>query len=336
MLRSLWLLPIALVMAALIPLLLGGRGVLRELADFPVGQLMLMLGLIVVCWNLNALRLRLLLLGRAERLSQSRAVGVVMATEFAICATPGGSGGPLTLLGLLTRYGIRPAQGSAIFMIDQLTDLLFFLTALIGVTLYAVVEAIDLRLGWLVGLPIVLLGCGLMLLWLMLRHTSHLLRSSGVWLARLRLGRRSLNQRRRLAIARRLLIFRRALIETLRLPWHILVLVFVLCCGHWLLRYSVLYLAIDGLGESVAWAWTFVVQMLAMAAGQLSFLPGGAGGVELTSSALLVPLIGKHSAAAAVLIWRFVTYYFYLLVGAPVFLALAGRAVIRLLHRRHI
>lgn len=335
MLRSLWLLPIALVIAALIPLLLGGSGVLHELADFPIGQLALMLGLIVVCWNLNALRLRLLLLGRAERLSQSRAVGVVMATEFAICATPGGSGGPLTLLGLLTRYGIRPAQGSAIFMIDQLTDLLFFLAALVGVALYAVVETIDLRLGWLVGLPILLLGCGLLLLWMMLRHTSYLLRLSGVWLARLRIGRLSLNQHRRFAIVRRLLTFRRALIETLCLPWHILMLVFALCCGHWLLRYSVLYLAIDGLGESVDWAWTFVIQMLAMAAGQLSFLPGGVGGVELASSAMLVPLIGKH-AAAAVLIWRFVTYYFYLLVGAPVFLALAGRAVIRLLHRHHV
>lgn len=334
--RSLWLLPVALFITALIPLLLGGRDALRELAVFPVGQLVLMLGLIVVCWNLNALRLRLLLPGRAEPLSQSRALGVVMATEFAICATPGGSGGPLTLLGLLTRYGIRPAQGSAIFMIDQLTDLTFFLAALIGVALYVVFEAVELNLGWLVGLPIVLLGCGLMLLWLMLRHTSRLLRVSSVWLARLRLERLSLNQRRRLAIARRLLTFRRALIETLRLPWHILVLVFALCCGHWLLRYSVLYLAIDGLGESVDWAWTFIVQMLAMAAGQLSFLPGGAGGVELTSSALLVPSIGKHNAAAAVLIWRFVTYYFYLLVGAPVFLALAGRALMRLAHRHYV
>ncbi|SDK80590.1 conserved hypothetical protein [Modicisalibacter muralis] len=330
--RSLWLLPVALVIAASIPLLLGGRGALRELGDFPTGQLVLMLGLIVVCWNLNALRLRLLLAGRSERLSQSRAVGVVMATEFAICATPGGSGGPLTLLGLLTRHGVRPTRGSAIFIADQLTDLTFFLAALIGVALYAVVEAIELNLGWLIGLPILLLGCGLLLLWLMLRHTSYLLRLSGGWLTRLRLGP---TRRRRFAIIRRLLSFRRALIETLRLPRHILVLVFALCCGHWLLRYSVLYLAIDGLGESVDWAWTFVIQMLAMAAGQLSFLPGGAGGVELTSSALLMPLIGKHSAAAAVLIWRFVTYYFYLLVGAPVFLALVGRTVIRLLQRRH-
>ncbi len=80
---------------------------------------------------------------------------------------------------------------------------------------------------------------------------------------------------------------------------------FALCCSHWLLRYSVLYLVIDGLGESTDWAWTFLVQMLAMAAGQLSLVPVGS---ERTASALLVPLIGKHTTAAAILTWRFVTY----------------------------
>lgn len=329
--RSLWLLPAGLLIALLIPLLLGGRGLPAVLAGFPIGQLALMMGLIVVCWNLNALRLRLLLGRHAERLTQSRALGVVMATEFAICATPGGSGGPLTLLGLLMRHGVRPAHATAVFTLDQLTDLLFFLAALAGVALYVIVEAIDLRIGWLVGLPMLLLGSGLLLLWLMLRHTAQLLRWSGAWLSRLRLSRR-----RRFGLARRLLLFRHALIETLRLPRRILLLVFALCCSHWLLRYSVLYLVVDGLGESIDWAWTFLVQMLAMAAGQLSFLPGGAGGVELTASALLAPLIGKHTTAAAVLIWRFVTYYFYLLAGAPVFMALAGRAMLRRIQRHHI
>ncbi|MCP1367594.1 YbhN family protein, partial [Halomonas sp. BBD48] len=104
-----------------------------------------------------------------------------------------------------------------------------------------------------------------------------------------------------------------------------LALIFVLCCIHWLLRYSVLYLVIEGLGHDVAWAWTFLVQMLSMAAGQASMLPGGLGGAELTSTALLTPLIGLSQASVAVLIWRFVTFHFYLLAGAPVFACLFHR-----------
>jgi len=73
--------------------------------------------------------------------------------------------------------------------------------------------------------------------------------------------------------------------------------------------------------------------MLALSAGQLSLLPGGAGSAELASAALLTPLVGKSSSAAAILIWRFVTYYFYLIVGAPVFLHLAGRPLFARLMR---
>ncbi|OLO04368.1 MULTISPECIES: lysylphosphatidylglycerol synthase transmembrane domain-containing protein [Salinicola] len=327
--RILWLLALGLVAALAIPILIGGRGIVTELRGFPTSQLLLMMGMILVCWNLNALRLRLLLAGRAGKLSQTRAFSIVMATEFAICATPGGTGGPLTLLGLLARRGIRPAQASAIFAVDQLTDLLFFLSGLIGVALYVLIEAVDLKLGWLVGLPTLLLLTALVMLWLTLTHYARVMHVTGRWLARLNVKRRS-----RFGFARRLLHFRNSLIETLRLPRWLLLAVFLLCCAHWLIRYSILYLVVQGLGQHIDWAWTFLVQMVSMAAGQLSFLPGGAGGAELTSSALLTPLIGAQSAAAAVLIWRFVTYYFYLLAGFPIFVATAGKAFLRMMNKQ--
>ncbi len=59
--RSLWLLLGALLAAALGPLLLGGSGLFERLRSFPGGLLILMFGMILLCWNLNALRLRLLL-----------------------------------------------------------------------------------------------------------------------------------------------------------------------------------------------------------------------------------------------------------------------------------
>ncbi|WP_242495143.1 hypothetical protein [Salinicola tamaricis] len=63
--RIIWCLVLGLVAALAIPLLIGGRGIVTELRGFPTSQLLLMLGMIFVCWNLNALRLRLLLAGRA-------------------------------------------------------------------------------------------------------------------------------------------------------------------------------------------------------------------------------------------------------------------------------
>ncbi|WP_242495140.1 lysylphosphatidylglycerol synthase domain-containing protein [Salinicola tamaricis] len=200
-----------------------------------------------------------------------------MATEFAICATPGGTGGPLTLLGLLARRGVRPAQSSAIFAVDQLTDLLFFLSGLVGVAAYVLIEAVDLQLGWLVGLPTTLLVSALAILWLTLSHYNRVMQVTGRWLEKLNVTPLAL--RPGAASAH----FRNSLVETLRLPRWLLFAIFLLCCAHWLVRYSVLFLVVQGLGQHIDWAWTFLVQMVSMAAGQLSFLPGGAGGAELTS-----------------------------------------------------
>jgi len=95
----------------------------------------------------------------------------------------------------------------------------------------------------------------------------------------------------------------------------------------------VLYLALKGLGADLQWAWSFLIQMLSLSAGQFSLLPGGAGAAELTSAALLAPMVGKSTAAAAILIWRAVTYYFYLLAGGPVFFMMVGRPLIKKLIR---
>lgn len=325
--RAAWLLA-ALLAALLIPLLLGGSEMFQRLHDFPLQLLLGMLGMIVLCWGLNALRLRLLLGDNAGALGPLKSLGVVMATEFAICATPGGSGGPLTLMALLARNGVRPAKGSAVFATDQLSDLLFFLCALLGILLYALFHRLSQKLEWmLISSALLMLG-GLCLCLAFARYYRRLLLFNGYLLKRF--NARASTQRR---WARKLLHFRDALVDTLQMPRRKLAQVFALTCLHWALRYSVLYLALRGLGVDVQWAWTFLIQMLSLSAGQLSLLPGGAGAAELTSAALLAPMVGKSTAAAAILIWRVVTYYFYLIAGGPVFLLLVGRPLLHKLMR---
>ncbi|SEQ55021.1 conserved hypothetical protein [Azotobacter beijerinckii] len=324
--RGLWLLLGGLLAALSIPLLLGGSGLWRQVQAFPADLLLAMLGMILVCWNLNALRLRLLLPGC--RLGQRDALGIVMATEFAICATPGGAGGPLTLMALLMRRGVPAAQGTATYAVDQLTDLLAFACALLGILVYALSHALSPHLAWLLGASAGLLLGVFVLLFLLGRFHRQMFRLNGRLLRRLGVG-----ARRRLKYARQVMRFRNALRQSLGLPRSVLLGVFLLSGAHWVLRYSVLYLTLRGLGSELSWAWTFLVQMLALSAGQASLLPGGAGGAELASAALLAPLVGKSTSAAAILIWRAVTYHFYLIAGAPVFLHLAGRPLLRRLVR---
>lgn len=321
--RLIWLV-VAWLAALAIPLWLGGGETGARLQQFPLQLLLLMFAMIVLCWLVNTLRIRLLLGNHLGQLGRMKSLGLVMSTEFAMCATPGGSGGPLTLMALLARNGVRPARGSAVFAMDQLSDLLFFLCALIGIAVYALFHTLNPKLEWLLGLSAVSMVGGLISCLLLARLHRRLLRLTGFVLKTLKV--RAATRRR---WARKWLRFLAAFTETLKLPWHTLALVFLLTCVHWSVRYSVLYLALRGLGANVQWAWSFLIQMLSLTAGQFSLLPGGAGAAELTSAALLAPMVGKSTAAAAILIWRAVTYYFYLLAGGPVFLLMLGKPLLK-------
>ena len=252
----------------MVPLLLGGTGLFERLRHFPGSLLVTMLAMVLVGWNLNALRLRLLL-GR-RKLGQRRAFGIVVATEFAICATPGGAGGPLTLMALLMRQGVAPAKGTATYAVEQLSDLLFFACALVGVLIYALTHALSTHIASLLGFSVALLIGVMALLALLGRFHRQVFLLNG-WLVT-RLGMKETRKRR---WARKVLGFRNALVDCFRLPRRILLAVFGLTTLHWLLRFSVLYLTLQGLGSELAWAWTFLVQLLALTAGQVSLLPAG-------------------------------------------------------------
>jgi len=315
---------IALLAAVLIPLLFGGHQTWSRLQSFPLSWLLIMFGMILLCWVVNSLRLNLLLGDQRDKVSPVKSLGVVMAAEFAYCATPGGSGGPLAIMALLARNGVQPARSSAVFAMDQLSDLLFFLCALIGILIYALFQHLSERMEWLLTVSFISMFGGLICCVMVARYHRFLIRLSGRALVRL-----NVKSTTRLRWARKLLHFLTAFTETLKLPFQILITVFALTCLHWVLRYSVLYLAIRGLGADLQWAWCFLIQMLSLSAGQFSLLPGGAGAAELTSATLLAPMVGKSTAAAAILIWRAVTYYFYLMAGGPVFLLMLGRPLLR-------
>jgi uncharacterized protein (TIRG00374 family) len=328
--RRYWLLALAgLGLGVGIPVLVGGRQLLPVLARLQPGHLVMMLGMILLAWNCNAGRTRLLTGGVGYRLKQRQALAIVMATEFAICATPGATGGPVTYAWLLHRLGLPTGRGVALYAVDQVMDMVFFITALAGLTLYWLVVPSGLHPGWQVAVLSLLLLGGMALAWWVVLHYRHVLLASGRLLRRMKI---STAGRRRLA--RWALEFRRSLQLVRQLPVYRLWAVYMLCVCHWLLRYSILYFAVRAVGSSIPWSYAFVAQMLSLTAGQVTLLPGGSGGTEASGSLLLLPYMDAATAAGAILVWRFVTFYWYLIAGAPVFAILAGRPLWRQMHRQ--
>lgn len=313
---------LALIAPLVLTAWLGGAGALQRVRHFPVELLLFMLLLAVLCWNLNAMRMRLMLGGRAGRLGQRGALGIELASKFALCATPGGSGGPVTLLMLLAQRGFPPAKGAAMFLIDQGCDLLFFMAMLSGLVLFSLLSDTQWPHQSLIQFALIGLALIATLVGVVMHFLPSLLRAGGVitrWPSRYR----------RRWLVRRLLRCRHALKVTLKLPRSILFAMLALTTAHWLMRYSLLYVAVLGVGGQADWMWTFLTQMLAMAASQFSFLPGGAGAAEVGVGSLLLPLMERDQAAAAVLVWRLVSYHLYLAAGAPLFILYSYRILRR-------
>ena len=325
--RHPWILLGFAVLAGLaVPLWYGGGEALRLLHQVPAPLFVLGPALALLAWNFSALRLRLMAWGRV-RLGQREALATIMATECVVNATPLGLAGPVAYATLLGRHGLRGADGAAIYTMDQFIDLTFFIALIPFVVWWCPLWPPGLEAGAMAAVGV--------LLALLALSTLALLRFRRI----LRLGEvlgdlTGVAPTARRRIGRFALLFRRRVHELLAIPKPRLLAIYAVCALQWITRYSVLYFVLWGLNAPLAWAAVFLVQMVALSAGQFGLLPGGAGVTELGSAALLAPYVAAPQLATAILLWRFSTYYWHLLAGAPVLLLLIGRQGIRKLQRR--
>lgn len=311
---SLWLIPLSIALSLAVPLGYGGVAALNAMQELPAAALAALLLMVMMSWLCSAARLRLLASAFDVHLRARTTVSTTIACEFAMVTTPFGSGTlPMHVL-LLSRRGLSAGRTAAIVAMDGAMDLVFFATAVpVAFVAYGLTSGHgDLSsLGSSAG---ILLLAGLCVLTLLVHHHR--------WLI-LRIGRLLkhvpwLHVRRR-RLARMFIHFHSGLRQLLKMGVASLLGLYVLCGCQWLIRYSILPLLLWAMGHLVPWSYLFVVQGLSLFVGQVSALPGGGGGVELSMSMLLRSYLTPAATAAMLLDWRFVTFYWSLLVGAPVF-----------------
>ena len=322
--RPWWLLAAALPLSLAIPFAIGGWEGLRELRRIPLWIIVAGVAMISLGWVAQALKLKLIMQGVGESISSIKALATVLASEFASSATPAGTGAAITETFLLHRHGLSSAKAASVFALEQILDLFFFVTALVVLALVLLTGPEDFHLGLQIVTMGLLLGGGFTGLWFFARHYRPVL----LWTGRL-LERFHVAARRRKQIARWVIRFRHGLSLILGFSRWRLSAIYMLAACHWMLRYSALYLIIEALGFHVPWSYLFFIQMFSLGIGQMTLLPGGSGSVEVSFSILLAPWLGAGTIAATLIAWRFVTYYWYFIVGGPVFLAFAGRSLWR-------
>ncbi len=311
---------LALAVSLAIPLFLtNARHTLAGLEAVPPGLVALSLAMVGLGWAFNAARLRLLCTHIGHRIPWASALAMVVSTEFAGASTPGGIGSALAYVFQLHRRGVHSARAASLYAVDHLMDLAFFGSAFPLALIWLVLGDHSAQPLWVALATLGPLAGGAVLIIAVLRPRSRRRRLNGLMARWFRPS-----PERRLRQARWWISFRSTLAMTVAMPRSRLALLYANCAGHWLLRYSVLPLILAGLGHPLPWPYLFLMQGVLLFAGQLSLLPGGAGGVELGFAALLAGWTDRPTIAVALVLWRFATFYWYLLLGGAVFATTVG------------
>lgn len=326
--RYLLLLGLSISLTLVVPLWLAGTDAFAAFGRLPAAGLAGLLALLLMSWLFNGWRTRLLLHLLGKRIGLWAASLIAMATEFAGVATPASAGMPATYAFLLTHEGLTFGQAMGMVSIIVFFDLVFFGSLMLPSALGLALTGSSQRSPEIVALSAGVVACGTVMVWALYRYHRAILHGLGrvvgrlPWLARYRyrLGRSAVE-------------FLRALRMLRRASWRERIGLYLMTVGYWAPRYCVLVVAVALVADTVPLAYLFLMQGLLNLGGQMIVIPGGGGGVDAAYAVMTRWFLDAGQIAFTLLLWRACTFYWYLVVGGPIFLLETGGAAQRLLFR---
>ncbi len=318
--RYLLLLFISICLTLVVPAIFGGGEVFRQVLHLSWPAVLLLLALSLVGWGFNAARVQLLLGEMRRPVGIVEGALITIAAEFAAAATPAASGMPATYIFLFSRTGVRLGKAVGLVMIIILLDVLYFCTAMFLAALVMLVVRNPFGTQLVIGVALLLVGGAAVLIWLLVRYFRPMLHG----LSRL-MARFAWLARRRYRLARGAVDLLHALRAFRSLPWPRRAALYLFSVGYWLPRYLVLVVAVSLVARHVPVAYLFLIQGLLNLGGQMLVIPAGGGGVDAGYLGLMAAYLPHANAAFTLIIWRSFTFYWYLIVGGPIFLLKTGR-----------
>jgi len=325
-----WLLAASIGLSLAMPLALGGLGQFKLLDRFSWWVALLFTLLMVVSWWFNSWRIRLLMGVSGRRLSWREAVLTTASAEFAGAATPGGVGMPATYIFLFHSLGLGVPEAVGLEGLIVVTDLVFYVTVMPLAALILLFEVgAKPNVLHLVAVVMLVLVGAVALLWNLGRCYRRICISIGR-----QLGKVSRLARYRYRLARAAIQFVRSLRLLQKMSWPQYLALSLITLGFWLPRYLLLYLIIHQVGQAVPLSYMFLVQGALNLGSQIFLMPGGGGTVDAGYAAFLSPYLDRESLAFTLLVWRTYTFYWFLIVGGPIFLFKTGQVAHHLIGQR--
>lgn len=297
--------------------------VLRSLHELPRRYLLLAVGLGLVPWLTNTLRILIWARFIGAAVSFLDVFRITLGAELASSVFPTSSGGEAFRWGMMIQKGITPGQAASIVTLGYLEDLLFFATA-IPLSIYLssawelpVLQRVAAELQSKTAL-VAIVGFLLVLsLWILARvillgRLGALPRRRGRRFAagtrrRFRKTGRDFRDVYRLVVVRGKLRF---------------LLTFLITAVQWSCRYSVVTALAYFLGAEVDPVLFFLLQWVIFTMMLFVPTPGASGGAEAIFFLVYSALLPARILGVATAGWRMLTFYVQLSLGSLIFVLL--------------
>jgi glycosyltransferase 2 family protein len=327
--RGSWLLLllVSICLSLAVPFFLGGWSQFRLLQLLSWWAAVLFTALMLLSWACNAWRTHLLVKAMGRGIAFREAVTITMAAEFAGVTTPGAVGMVPAYSFFFHNLGLSVGQSVGVVGLIVVTDLAFYGTLMPAAAILQFFESGAKHdvLSMVFFVFIVVIGAAI-LLGALVRHYRRVCSFMGRQMAKV-----SWLARRRWRLARSTVQCIRALRILQGMSWTQRIKLYLVTFCFWLPRYLILVLLLYLLGVQVPLAYQFLIQGVLNLGGQAFLTPGGGGTVDAGYAALMSYYLDAQAIAFTLLVWRTFTFYWYLVVGGPVFLYKAGTAARHLL-----
>ncbi|MEW5866385.1 MAG: flippase-like domain-containing protein [Bacillota bacterium] len=280
-------------------------------------------GLVVAGWVLEAVRIETLTRAIGGRLGFWSALRITLAGAFAACVTPFDTGGEPLQVYLLHRLGFGAGESTAVIAVKTIIS---SLARLFLVLIFPAWYIIGRRSWDLPGGLEVALFVGLLvyiLVFALMAFFTAYPESVGAVLGRVlrnRFGRRVIPAHAADALLEKVRTgandFRAALQMFVRERRPALIVITVLSLLGWAIAFFIPVLLLRGLGVDPPFAQTMGIAGIFYLAAAYAPTPGSSGAAEASLAALFGSVVPFRLLGVFVILWRSITYYLTLLVGA--------------------
>ncbi len=277
--------------------------------------LILGLALHVLSWTFYAIRLKLLTSMAGHKISFRLSLKSTLASNFLAAITPSSAGGEPLRIKILADDGMSYGSATAVAVGERLMDSIFFVTAL---AVFLMASGFFTGFGLKVGAVFLVLLIALLTFLRQLVIRPERIDRLIQWIKKKTRSRPIV-----LSIEREIWLFRDAGIQLARETMRRLPVVVAVTALIWMSDFLVPSALLVGMGANPNILLSATAQVILAIIGLLPLTPGGSGVAELSMSYLYSMFVSPALLAPLVILWRLITYFFNIVVGA----AFAGASI---------